>query len=116
MQAPLQITFRGIDHSDAVESRVRAKVAELERFYDRITSCHVTIDERHKSHHQGNLFGVRLELRLPDAELIVGREHDADHSHEDVYVALRDAFEIAARQLKEYAQKQRGDVKRHAPS
>ncbi|MBC7908715.1 MAG: HPF/RaiA family ribosome-associated protein, partial [Rhodospirillaceae bacterium] len=41
MQIPLQITFHGIDHSDAAEERVREKVAKLEQFFDRITSCRV---------------------------------------------------------------------------
>lgn len=113
MQEPLQITFRGIGHSDAIESRIRTKAAELDRFYDHITSCHVTVDERHKHHHKGNLFAVRLDLRLPDAEIVVGRAHDENQAHHDVYVAIRDAFAAAVRQLEDYARKQRGDVKRH---
>ena len=40
-----------------------------------------------------------------------------DHySHEDIYVAIRDAFDATQRRLADYAQRQRGDVKpREAP-
>ncbi|MGH8731193.1 MAG: hypothetical protein ACREVF_05715 [Burkholderiales bacterium] len=36
--------------------------------------------------------------------------HDA---HEDVYVALRDAFNAASRQLEDSIRRMRGDVKHH---
>src|SRR5690606_9101707 len=35
--------------------------------------------------------------------------------NEDVYVALRDAFDAAKRQLEDYGRRQRGEVKSHAP-
>ncbi|HEY6024273.1 MAG TPA: cold shock domain-containing protein, partial [Pseudolabrys sp.] len=47
-------------------------------------------------------------LRVPGHEVVVDRDHD-----EDIYVALRDAFNAAARQLEEVARTQRGDVKTH---
>lgn len=113
MQQPLQIKFRGIGHSDAIERRIRLKVAELERFCSRITSCQVTVDELHKHHRKGNLFSVRVDLHLPDKEIVVGRERHLHQAHQDMYVAIRDAFDAAVRQLEIYAQKHRGDVKRH---
>ena len=39
MKLPLQLTFRGIDASFAVEEAMRRKVRHLERFYDGIVSC-----------------------------------------------------------------------------
>ena len=36
MQIPLQVTFRDMPPSDAVESRIREKADKLGRFYDRI--------------------------------------------------------------------------------
>jgi len=48
-------------------------------------------------------------LTVPGAELV------ANHTqHEDVYVAIRDAFDAMSRQLEDYARKQRGEVKTHA--
>jgi len=113
MQVPLQITFRNMDPSLAVENAVRDKVHKLERFYDRIMGCRIVVEAPHRQHHKGNLFHVRVDLTVPDDELVVSREPANQHSHEDVYVALRDAFEALMRQLKEYARRRRGEVKRH---
>lgn len=112
MQIPLQITFHGIDHSDAAEERVREKVAKLEQFYDRITSCRVTIERHHKNtsglHQKGEDFNIRIELVVPGSDLVVKRASD---EHEDIYAALKGSFQAMERQLKEYAERQRGDVK-----
>ena len=44
-------------------------------------------------------------------EIVATREHD-----EDVYLALRDAFDAAKRQLEDAARELRGEVKVHAPA
>lgn len=115
MQIPLQITFHGIDHSDAVETRVREKVGKLEQFFDRITGCKVAIESNHKNtsslHHKGDTFHVRVDLTVPGSELVVKRDSD---EHEDVYAALKGAFQAMERQLKEYVARSRGDVKSRA--
>jgi ribosomal subunit interface protein len=115
MQAPLEIVFHQVDRSPAVEDAVRERVAKLERIAPDITSCRVTIEAPHKHHHQGNLYAVRVDLRYPGSELVVNRSPSADHAHEDVYVALRDAFKAARRQLQDYQRVRRGDVKAHRP-
>jgi len=93
MQLPLQITFRHMDSSDAVAARIRERSEELERFFDRIVSCRVVVECRHPRRHQGNLFRVRVDLKVPGGEIVVGRDPRAHHAHEDVYVAIRDAFD-----------------------
>ena len=104
MQIPIEITFRDMERSDAVEAAIREKAEKLERFYDKIMSCHVMVEAPHGHHHQGRLFQVRIDLTVPDAELVVNREHHhRDHSHEDVYVAIRDAFNAMQRQVQDYA-------------
>ena len=108
MQTPLQITFRNFPRSDAVEARVRDKAAKLEEFHPRIMSCHVVIEERDRHHHQGKQFSVRIDVRVPGHEVVVDRDH-----HEDIYVALRDAFNAAGRKLEEVVRTGRGDVKTH---
>jgi len=110
MQLPLQITFRNIPASEAVEARIRAKAAKLDEFHPRIMSCHVVVEEMDRHHHQGKQFTVRLDIRVPGHELVIDRDH-----HEDVYVALRDAFNAAGRKLEEFARTQRGEVKTHEP-
>jgi ribosomal subunit interface protein len=109
----LEVTFHEVEHSDAVEARVRQKAAELERFAEHITSCRVTIAAPHQRHNKGTLYSVRVDLRVPNAELAVSRQHRHDHSHEDVYTAIRDAFAAATRQLEDYVRRQRRDIKTH---
>jgi ribosomal subunit interface protein len=109
MQVPLQITTRNIDHSEALDAHIREKVAKLEQFHGGITSCRVTVEELNRHQHQGRQFSVHVDVRVPGREIAVSRDHD-----EDVYVALRDAFDAAKRQLEEVVRERRGDVKVHA--
>jgi cold shock CspA family protein/ribosome-associated translation inhibitor RaiA len=114
MQLPLQITFRHMDTSEAVAARIRQRAEELERFCDRVMSCRVVVECRHPRHLQGNLFRVRVDLKVLGREIAVGRDPAGHHAHEDVYVAVRDAFDTTRRLLEDYAREARGDVKLHA--
>jgi ribosomal subunit interface protein len=116
MQIPIEITFRDMERSEAVEAAIREKAEKLEQFYDKIMGCHVMVEAPHGHHHQGRLFQVRIDLTVPDAELVVNHEHHhKDHSHEDVYVAIRDAFNAMQRQLQDHARQRRGKTKHHEP-
>lgn len=108
MQEALQITLRDIPQSDALEAHIRDKASKLELFYPHIQSCRVVVEMPHKHKHQGKVFAVSIDLRVPGSELVVNRDR-----HEDVYVALRDAFDHARRKLEDYGRRQRGDVKVH---
>ena len=109
MQTPLQITIRNVEPSEALATRIRDKTQKLEQFFDHITSCRVVVESPQK-HHQGKQFNVCIDIGVPGNEFVVNRDH-----HDDVYVALRDAFEAAKRQLKDYARITRGDIKTHEP-
>ena len=113
MKLPLQVTFRGMEPSDAVEARVREKAAKLDEFCDDIMGCRVAVEVPHRRHHQGTLYRVRVDLTLPDEELVVSREPSRDHAHEDVYVAIRDAFDAAKRQVEDYVRLRRAVTKTH---
>jgi ribosomal subunit interface protein len=114
MQLPLQITFRHMESSDAVAARIRERTQDLEHFFDRIMSCRVVVECRHPRRHQGNLFRVRVDLKVPGNEIVVGRDPAAHHAHQDVYVAIRDAFDATRRLLEDYVRRGRGDAKLHA--
>jgi ribosomal subunit interface protein len=116
MQVPLSISFRNVPPSPAIEADIREKAAKLEEFCDRITSARVVIETPHRQHRQGKLFHVRIDLRVPGRELVVSREPAAHHAYEDVYVAIRDAFDGAKRQLEDYVREMRGTVKAHEPT
>ena len=113
MQSPLNISFRNMDPSEAIETRVREKAEKLERLYDRIISCEVVVEAPHRNHQRGKLYDVRINLSVPGDDINVGRTGPQNHAHEDVYVAIRDAFAAAGRQLEDHVRKMRGDVKSH---
>jgi ribosome-associated translation inhibitor RaiA len=131
MELPVQIIYRNMEPSDAVTARIEAEAAKLDTFFDRITSCRVVVEPPHRHHKKGELFHVRIELGVPGTELIVSHEpsphahlsreeeaaiskHTEVHpEHKDLYVAVRDAFVVARRQLQDYIKRLRGEVKTH---
>ncbi len=107
MQLPIRISFHGMDASPAVESRIHELAAKLEQFHDRITRCDVAVEQPHHRHQKGNQWHVRIDMTVPGHEIVVSHDPGKDEDHEDVYVALRDAFAAARRQLEDYVHKQR---------
>ena len=113
MEQPLQITFRDIPRSEALEAVIREKAEKLDQFYEKVMACRVVVEAPHGHHHKGYLYHVRIDLTVPRGELVIKRDPKDNHAHEDPYVAVRDAFKAARRKLQDYARKQRGDIKAH---
>jgi ribosome-associated translation inhibitor RaiA len=114
MTLPLQITFRNMDPSPALEERIRELASRFDKFSAHIIRCHVVVEPlSHRAHH-GTLFGLRIDITLPDEEIAIHRARPDDPAHEDPYVALRDAFRAARRKLEDYERKRR--TVRRAPS
>ena len=113
MPAEVRIIFRGMDTSAAVETQVRRRIDELCQISDRITACRVVLEAAHRSQRQGMIYGVHIDLTVPGGPLVVDREPAADHAHEDMYVAVRDAFDAARRRLQDHTRKLDGRVKQH---
>jgi cold shock CspA family protein len=140
MVNPLQITFRNMPRSAAIEESIREKAEKLESYSDRILGCHVVVEAPHRHHHKGKAYLVRIDLTVPGGELVINRarkrlnpaklrdpelagqdfaeshEPSKHAAHEDLYVTIRDAFDSAARKLQDYARKRRGHVKVHEPA
>jgi len=120
-----------MEPSESVTARIREEAAKLDEFFPRITSCRVVVEAPHRHHKLGELFHVRIDLGVPGNELVVSHEpspratlrHDEEAvlkkhieihpEHKDVYVAIRDAFGSARRQLQDYVKRLRGEVKYH---
>ena len=113
MQLPLEITFRGMDQSDAMENKIRERAGKLDRIFDKIMGCRVVVEAPHKHHHKGKIYHVSLDVTVPGSELVVNRDPKDNHAHEDAYVAIRDAFDAMERKLEAHANKKRGEVKSH---
>ena len=92
----------------------------------------VELPERH--HKAGSLNHVLIDMKVPHGELVIERESgfhggaqdideekaakhlEAHAPHKDLSLAIRDAFQKAGRWLQDYARRQRGDTKIHAPA
>jgi len=113
VRLPLHITFRHMDPSPALEARIGELAERLDKFSAQIMHCHVIVEAPPKHQHQGGLFEVRIDLTVPDREIAIRRSHPIRHSHEDPYVALRDAFRAARRKLEDYERERRPPAKTH---
>jgi ribosome-associated translation inhibitor RaiA len=135
MTTPLQITFRNMTPSAAIEQHIREKAAKLQSFCERMTGCHVTVEAPHRHHHKGKAFHVRIDLSVPGTEIIINRapkrlrslkvgeteevvndvvenHRPSKHgAHEDMYVAIRDAFNAAGRKLQDHMRRRSGGVR-----
>ena len=100
MNVAAQVTFRNMDRSEFVEAAVHERITKLDSMAERLTSCRVAVEALHRHHHKGHLYHVRIDVTLPGKELVVGHEGHDKHAHEDVYVAVRDAFGAMERQLR----------------
>lgn len=107
MISDTQVLFRNIDHSDAVQEAVLKRVEKLERFNDQIHSMRVILESPHNNHHKGKVYHVGVEALIPNHDIVVSHDQHDKHEHEDIYVAIRDAFNAVERRLKAVAGKQR---------
>jgi len=114
MQVPLQVSFRNMTPSESVEANIRKRTEKLDSFCDNIISFQVVVEAPRKHQQKGGLYHVRLDIRLVGESIQVNREPDLHRAHEDVYVAIRDAFNAARRQLQEHVSRQKVHVKSHA--
>lgn len=108
MQIEPQIRFRGMEPSPSVEEVVRERIARLARFHERMISCAVVIEAPHRHGRQGKLYRVHVDIAVPGAVIVTGKMQQDNHAHEDVYVAIRDSFDAAQRQLEDLVRKKSG--------
>lgn len=129
MQLTPTITFRGIHPSAALEAEIRTHIDKLETYYSPIMGCEVLVEFAERHRETGNRYHVRIDLTVPGEEIVVAHEASLHATAQDIEaeegtkdaetdperkharVAVREAFDIARRQLQDYARRQRGDVK-----
>jgi ribosome-associated translation inhibitor RaiA len=109
MRLPLQVTFRGMATSEALEGRIREEADRLEEVCSTIMGCRVVVEQPHHHQRRGNHFRVLVDLTVPGREIVAGRDTAEHASNEDPYAALDEAFSAARRQLKAYSD----EVHRH---
>lgn len=113
MSTPMKITFRNVDPSPSVEADIRKHAESLEKFDPRLQWCNVVVEVTDKHKHQGRLYSIAVNMGLPGKTLHVNHAGPKNAAHSDIYVAIRDSFKAAARQIEDYARVRRQDVKTH---
>ena len=113
MTAIIQLSFRNMDPVPSAEAQVRARVAELEQLSDRVSACRVVLDAAHRHPRQGRIYDVHIELSVPNGPIVVTRNPGEDHAHEELSVAIRDAFDAARRRLQDHMRRMDGATKPH---
>lgn len=111
LQTPLQITFRNMDSSAHVEDRVRERVARLDRFHNRITGVRVVVENPHKSAGGKNPIGIAVEVEVPGKMIVAKGDEPVREARGDTLHVIVEVFDAIERQLDDYAEQRRGDIK-----
>jgi hypothetical protein len=101
---PCQIVFKGMDPTEAGRVEVRAWLDRLGALTTPMIGGQVVIEAVDEGRREDRRYHVRMELTMPEGVVIVGPEHPSNGAHEDVYVAIRNGFRAARRQLESSAQ------------
>ncbi len=102
MTVPLEIHFHGLDKSEAVETRVKEKFAKLEKHFHRMSSCRVVIEAPHRNPAKAKVFQVKIEIAVRGGSpIIVNHDREGAHAHDELPLAVRDAFDAAIRKVDE---------------
>lgn len=109
MTTPLEISFHGVDKSDALEARINEKFARLHGHFDRITHARVVISSPNRTDARAKMFTVKIDIGMPGQQPIV---INSEGDYTDVFIALRDTFNAAQRKLDAAAGKMTNTAKR----
>ena len=98
MATQVEVHFHGIEKSEAVEQRVREKVAKLKKHFTQMTSCRVAVEVPQRTADRPKVYQIKIEIGVPRrAPVIVSHERTGSHANEDLPLAIREAFEAALR-------------------
>jgi ribosome-associated translation inhibitor RaiA len=100
MTTHVEVRFHGIEKSDAIEQRVREKVAKLQKHFQRMTSCRVGIEASQRTPQKPKVLQIKIEIGIPRRKpIVVSHERVGGHAGEELCLAIRDAFEAAMRKV-----------------
>jgi len=115
MQVPLQVSFKSIPNTAAIEGLIYEKASKLERVCDHLSSCRVAVERPLKHPEDGNPYRVRIDMTVPPGhEVVVKNEPGGSKTKAPLDVVIRDTFDTASRRLKKLVALQQGRVKTHA--
>lgn len=106
MSFPITVTFRGVEHSEAIDAYIRKRAGKLDR-YDDVQICRIAVEAPHKRHVHGNRYHIRISVAVPGDAVFVGRPTALDPRTEDLYATIDAAFDDANRNLIEHGRRLR---------
>ena len=124
---PVQISFRNMTPSPAIEEEIRSRAAWLESFCPGIVRCRVVVEVPHRHRRHGRPHHVRIDVSLPGQHVIVNHEpavdpasqaasrkrDELDADHKVAHVAIHEAFDVARRRIEDVARLQREQTRSH---
>lgn len=110
---PLKVDYKNFEQHPELDSIIQDQVEKLQKYFDRITSCHVVLSKPHNRHVNGHVYHVHIDIHIPGNIIAITREPERDERHDDAGLAIRDAFKIAKRKLQDYGERLRHKVKNH---
>jgi len=105
-RANCQIAFVGAAGSEAPRAEVHAWFAKLGALTAPMTEGRVVIEAVDRDHEERR-YRVRMDLTMPHGIVTVGHDHPNNGAHEDIYVAIRNAFRAGRRELEAYSSSHR---------
>lgn len=134
MKIPPRVILRRMSDTLALEDDIRKRLARLEIFCPTLLGARVLVEPAERHHRDGNRYHVRIDLKVPEEQIIVRQEptgrpktrvpavqklrkqDERDPGHRHAKVAVREAFEAARRRLQDYTRRRRGATKVHQPA
>jgi len=114
MQVPLEVDYRNVDKTEALESLIRDKVAKLEQVCNQLDSCRISVEKVHEQPRSGSPYRVRIDATVPPGHEIAVAKNPGEGSRDaPLETVIRDAFQAARRRLNELNERQHGHTKQH---
>ena len=111
---PLEIVFRDVPRTAALESLISEETAKLAQVHPNITGARVAVERRQAHQWGGSPVLVRVELHVPPGHHLVAEHCPGEGgAHDSLETIVRSTFKAARRQLTKLAERERGEMKAH---
>ncbi len=101
MAIPVQISYRDVRHSEALDQLITREAERLDKYYHHIIACRVVVEHAHKR--AGAPFHARIVVSVPGEDIFINREDgELEPAFRDPVLAVRGAFKKAKRRLQGY--------------
>lgn len=97
---PYDVRFVDSETSPAVVQQIEDHLLKLSRLYNRIVDCRVAVGIPHKR--ATRAFSVHVQLDVPGKRIAASREPGPLEDHNDIQLAVSDAFHKITRQLEDF--------------